>query len=90
MSYQPATVATKMLNRPAGGFVLTPEAAVKDMLRWVGKDYNTNGSWKFHFFGWMQTLMPFAMMQPIMIKTMKRLHYAKAEKGRCLVEEPKI
>lgn len=43
LSWQAGEVATKMLKKPAGGRVVTPEVAVKGMLKDLGKESITYG-----------------------------------------------
>ena len=68
LSWKPAGVATKMLKKPAGGGVLSPDVAVRGMLRDLGRDGRTYGKWRHAMSGFGVSIAPLSLLHGFILK----------------------
>lgn len=71
-----------MLKRPPGGSVVTPEVAVKGMLKDLGKEKMTRGCGVHDLSMTLFNRVPLGMLNRMMYKAMVKAHKKKLENDK--------
>ena len=70
-----------MLKKPAGGGVLSPDVAVRGMLRDLGRDGRTYGKWRHALSGFGASIAPLSLLHGVILRKVQAMHKRQVEKG---------